>query len=88
MTLTLKGVYRDGKIELLNPPAELVENQDVEVTIQLEELSEEGQKEAAMEAGLAIIGMMNTLPEDQLAAFDEVMADRNRPFFGDREIEW
>lgn len=87
MTPSIKGIYKNGSIRLIEPlPKNLKSQKEILVTLveeddDLDNLSE-GQKSA-----LALSGIMSDLSEDQLAQFDQILNEK-RSFTGPREIKW
>jgi hypothetical protein len=80
--LIVKGIYEHGQIRLTEPvPTQINEPSEVTVTFSsLEPMA------AKKQSALALIGLLNTLTESQLSAFDNAL--QRKPFFGSREIEW
>jgi hypothetical protein len=79
LMLEVKGIYRDGHVELLEP-VDLLEPQ--EVTVVFEPLYT-----TAKEAALTIIGLLNDLAEEEWQKFLSAVRPTDS-FFGQREHEW
>ena len=85
---TVKGVYEDGRIRLLEPvPPGLPEPQEVTVTFAEPVTGNGSTNPEAVEAALALIGLLDHLTPEQLAEFDAAV-ERHSPFFGPREVTW
>ena len=85
---TVKGIYKDGQIRLLEPvPAEINEPQEVTVTFAEPLADNDRRNSEAVTAALSIIGLLDDLSPEQLADFEAAVARRS-PFFGPREITW
>jgi hypothetical protein len=82
--LKVKGIYRNGVVELLEP-VEAPEQAAVEVTF-LDEPSESPELTEAQKAALGIIGLLEGLTPEQQRLFDEAI-QRSPDFFGDRELD-
>jgi hypothetical protein len=81
--LKVKGVYRNGVVELLEP-VEAPEQAIVEVTF-MDEPSDTQELTEAQKAALDIIGLLEDLTPEQQRLFDEA-TERSPDFFGDREL--
>jgi hypothetical protein len=81
--LKVKGIYRNGVVELLEP-VEAPEQAIVEVTF-MDEPSETRELTEAQKAALDIIGLLEDLTPEQQRLFDEA-TERSPDFFGDREL--
>jgi hypothetical protein len=77
--LEVKGIYRDGKVELLEP-VDLPEPQEVTVTF-------EASDGAAQSAALDIIGLLGDLSDEEWQQFLNAVRP-SESFFGDRDLEW
>ncbi|HLF28798.1 MAG TPA: antitoxin family protein [Anaerolineae bacterium] len=77
--LEVKGIYRNGRVELLEP-VDVPEPQEVTVTF-------EQPNGEAKEAALSIIGLLSDLSEDEWQQFLQAVRPSDS-FFGDRELEW
>jgi len=77
--LAVKGIYRNGKVELLEP-VDLPEPQEVTVTFK----PSNGE---AREAALSVIGLLSDLSDEEWQRFLEAVRPSDS-FFGDRELEW
>ncbi|MGH2594188.1 MAG: antitoxin family protein, partial [Anaerolineae bacterium] len=79
VVLAVKGIYRNGKVELLEP-VDLPEPQEVTVTFQ----PSNGEAKAA---ALSVIGLLSDLSDEEWQQFLEAVRPSDS-FFGDRELEW
>ena len=77
--LEVKGIYRNGKVELLEP-VDVPEPQEVRVTFG-------APNSEAKAAALGIIGLLSDLTAEEWQQFREAMRP-SASFFGDREIDW
>ncbi len=86
--LTVKGIYKDGHVEL-NEPVAINEPHPVLVTFLEEEepVSGDDNMQEYREALEGIIGIYNEMTPEQQRLFDEAL-QRKTPFFGPREVEW
>jgi hypothetical protein len=82
--LKVKGIYRNGIIELLEP-VEVPEHTTVEVTFP-DEPPESQELSEAQKAALDIIGLLEDLTPEQQRLFDEA-TQRSPDFFGGRELD-
>jgi hypothetical protein len=82
--LKVKGIYRNGVVELLEP-VEAPEQAIVEVTF-LDKPPESQELSEAQKAALDIIGLLEDLTPEQQRLFDEAL-QRSPDFFGNRELD-
>ena len=79
--LTIKGIYRKGKVELLEP-VDLPEPQEVTVTFEPSNASQD-----PVAATEAVFGLLSDLSEEEWRRFLEA-TQHTESFFGEREIDW
>ena len=79
--LEVKGIYRNGRVELLEP-VDLPEPQEVTVTFEPSDVSQD-----PVAATEAVFGLLSDLSEEEWQLFLEATR-RTKPFFGEREIDW
>jgi hypothetical protein len=79
--IAVKGIYRNGKVELLEP-IDLPEPQEVVVTFESSAAPDD-----PVAATEAVFGLLGDLSDEDWERFLETTR-RTEPFFGVREIDW
>jgi hypothetical protein len=86
--IKIKGVYKEGHVTLLEPvPPQVVEPQEVTVTFVDASPIEPNVPDEAAAAALALLGLLETMSDDEEEAFDAALK-RQDAFFGPRDSSW